>query len=97
MKRIISLALSLVTVMSLAACGSKTSGSDNSAAASGGSGDGKVYKITSVSYTHLDVYKRQGPSSPGRGNCRQAPTVLAGRQQKSSGIQIPEPRSPKPG
>ena len=46
MKRSIALALSLVTVMSLAACGSKTSGSDNSAAASGGSGDGKVYKIT---------------------------------------------------
>lgn len=46
MKRIIALALSLVTVMSLAACGSKTSGGDNSAAASGGSGDGKVYKIT---------------------------------------------------
>ena len=46
MKRIIALALSLVTVMSLAACGGKTSGSDNSAAASGGSGDGKVYKIT---------------------------------------------------
>ena len=40
MKRIIALALSLVTVMSLAACGGKTSGSDNSAAASGGSGDG---------------------------------------------------------
>lgn len=46
MKRIIALALSLVTVMSLAACGGKPSGSDNSAAASSGSGDGKVYKIT---------------------------------------------------
>lgn len=47
MKRIIALALSLVTgSCPWAACGSKTSGGDNSAAASGGSGDGKVYKIT---------------------------------------------------
>ena len=56
MKKILAVLLSLVLSLSLlTACGGESS--SGSGSASGDTADG--YTIGAVSYTHLDVYKRQ--------------------------------------
>ena len=54
LKKAASVALASALVLSMAACGS-SGGSD------GGSSDADTFKT--VSYTHLDVYKRQGKAA----------------------------------
>ena len=62
MKKFLSLALALTMALTLAACGGKTDtppADTNDGSTAGQTGGKLVVYSAPVSYTHLDVYKRQ--------------------------------------
>ena len=75
MKKFLSVALAAVMMLSLAACGSSSNKAESSS--EGGSASDKTY-IIAVSYTHLDVYKRQIPKL----SDRKSVTMIMKRLQK---------------
>ena len=69
MKKSLSMLLAgMMLVGTLAGCGGNTASTDNAGSEDGSTASGAAFKT--VSYTHLDVYKRQDRDPACRSHCK---------------------------